>query len=338
MVTKDDIIKLFDTIVEPKLKWNINSLGLLKNIELTQDALIVDIDLVEDDQDQIEQFRLSTLEVLSQVFKGEITLNIQKAYIAKKGIDGVKHIILVASGKGGVGKSTVSVNLASALMTQGFKVGLMDADIYGPSLPIMLGVTDKKPSVLEDENLKPIEVHNMKFISIGSLVPKDKAISWRGQLASGTILQFLQKTAWEELDFLVIDMPPGTGDIHLTIASQIKPDAVVVVTTPQEVVWGDVRRSIDLLRDEKVPIVGIVENMSYTVCQECGHTNHPFHSTKDTIKDIDIIAKLPLVAEVSKTADSGTPIVIEDKNTQTSQEYIKLASIVNDYVNNQEEK
>ena len=325
MITKEEITKLFDKIVEPKLKWSINSLGLLKQIDISDTKMYIQIDLVTDDKDQIEEFSTNTKDMLSQLFQGTIDVDIQQAYVAQKGIDGVKNIILVASGKGGVGKSTVSVNIASALMKQGKKVGLMDADIYGPSLPIMLGCVDKKPTVLQDEYLKPIEVHGMKFISVGSLVPKDKAISWRGQIVSGTILQFIQRTAWEELDYLVIDMPPGTGDIHLTIASQIKPDGVIVVTTPQEVVWGDVRRSVDLLRDEQVPIIGIVENMSYTVCEKCSHENHPFHSTKDTIKDIPILAKLPLVAEVSQTADSGIPLVIDDPSSQTSKIYIQLA-------------
>ena len=327
----EQIRKLFDQIIEPKLKWNINTLGLLKNIEMVDDKLIIEVHLIADINEVKVDFENQVKNIVSTVYQGEFELILKQAHIATAGIDGIDKIIMVASGKGGVGKSTVAVNLASALSTKGLKVGLLDADIYGPSLPIMLGCQDKHPSVMENENLKPIDIHGLKFISIGSLVEQGKAVSWRGQLVSATIIQFIQKTSWDKLDYLVIDMPPGTGDIHLTIASKIKPDGVVVVSTPQEVVLGDVRRSIDLLKDEKFPIIGIVENMSYTVCEDCGHKNHPFHSTKDVIEDIEIIAKLPLVREISETSDNGTPLVLAKPESEVTKTYIELADKVIDY-------
>jgi ATP-binding protein involved in chromosome partitioning len=236
---------------------------------------------------------------------------------------------MVMSGKGGVGKSTVSVNIAVALAQSGQKVGLLDADIYGPSIPIMMG-TFQNPTVMEDENLKPVQAHGIKFISIGSLVEKDKAINWRGQLLSGTIMQFITKTVWEDLDFLVIDMPPGTGDVHLTIANELKPNGVFVVTTPQEVVWGDVKRSLDQIKEKKFPILGIIENMSYTVCDSCGATNHPFHSIKDEElpQDIKIVAKIPLVKEISQSCDEGIPIVINYPENEVSKAYLNLVKEV----------
>lgn len=328
MTVIDGVKKLFDHILEPKLKWNINTLGLLKRVEIVDERLVVDVSLVTDDEEQKSAFQRDTLNALKEIYQGEVELLVSKASVANSGIKGIKNIILVASGKGGVGKSTVSVNLASSLAKQGLKVGLLDADIYGPSIPIMLGCVDKHPVVLGDEYLKPIEVHNLKFISIGSLVEKDRAISWRGQLVSGTILQFIEKTAWEELDFLVIDMPPGTGDVHLTIASKLKPSGVVIVTTPQEVVLGDVRRNLDLFKSEGFPIIGLVENMSYMVCENCNHENHPFHKSEEFIDDIEVLVNLPLQKEVSISADKGVPLVLADEESNITKIYTELADKV----------
>lgn len=325
--------KIFDIVLEPKLKWNINSLGLLKDVTLQENKLFVKVALVTEDENQKKQFYDEVLTHLQTLHQGEIELKLVIAGVATSGIKGIKRIIMVASGKGGVGKSTVSVNLAATLKKSGYKVGLLDADIYGPSIPIMLGCEDKKPSVLQNEYLQPIDIHGMKFISIGSLVEKSKAVNWRGQMASGTILQFIQNTAWEELDFLVIDMPPGTGDIHLTLASKIKPDGVVIVATPQEVVLEDVRRSIDLFKKEHFPIVGIVENMSYFICEQCGHENHHFHKSKNFFEDTSILARLPLDKEVSKYSDDGIPYMLENINSQVSQEYKKLANEVITFTN-----
>jgi ATP-binding protein involved in chromosome partitioning len=329
LITKEAVIKVFDSILEPKLKWNINTLGLLKNVEIEDSKIIIDVSLVTTDENQIKEFEEQVTKVFQSFYTGTLVLNIGTSGISVKGIDGVDNIIMVMSGKGGVGKSTVAVNLAAALSQSGKKVGLMDADIYGPSIPIMMG-TFQNPTVMQDENLQPVMAHGIKFISIGSLVEKDKAINWRGQLLSGTIIQFIKKTIWEDLDFLVIDMPPGTGDVHLTIANEIKPDGVFVVTTPQEVVWGDVKRSIDQIKEKQFPILGIIENMSYTVCESCGATNHPFHSIKDEEipQDIKIVAKIPLVKEISQSADEGVPIVINHPDNPVSQEYLKLVKDV----------
>lgn len=337
MTKIEGVQKLFDHIIEPKLKWNINTLGLLKRVEEDGEKLIVEVALVTSDEKEIEEFKATTLKHLHEIHKEEIELILVKASVATSGIKGIKNIILVASGKGGVGKSTVSVNLASSLQKQGFSVGLLDADIYGPSIPIMLGCTDKHPTVSQEEYLNPIEVHGMKFISIGSLVEKDKAISWRGQLVSGTILQFIEKTAWEDLDFLVIDMPPGTGDVHLTIASKLKPTGVVIVTTPQEVVLGDVRRNLDLFKNENFPIIGLVENMSYMVCEKCDHENHPFHKSEDIIEDIEILANLPLQKEVSISADEGIPMVLANPESNITKIYTDLASKVVKFSFNKED-
>jgi ATP-binding protein involved in chromosome partitioning len=329
LITKEAIVKVFDSVLEPKLKWSINTLGLLKDVQIEDNKLTVGVALVTTNEEEIAQFREQVTKVFESFYTGEFILNLSTSGISVKGIDGVKNIIMVMSGKGGVGKSTVSVNIAVALAQSGQKVGLLDADIYGPSIPIMMG-TFQNPTVMEDENLKPVQAHGIKFISIGSLVEKDKAINWRGQLLSGTIMQFITKTVWEDLDFLVIDMPPGTGDVHLTIANELKPNGVFVVTTPQEVVWGDVKRSLDQIKEKKFPILGIIENMSYTVCDSCGATNHPFHSIKDEElpQDIKIVAKIPLVKEISQSCDEGIPIVINYPENEVSKAYLNLVKEV----------
>jgi ATP-binding protein involved in chromosome partitioning len=329
----EEIKKLFDGILEPKLKWSINTLGLLQEVSIDNGKLKVKVDLVTTDESEIKNFEQEVKKVLVQVHTNneeDIELIIGKAGVSVEGIDGIKHIIMVASGKGGVGKSTVSVNLALGLEQLGLKVGLLDADIYGPSIPIMLDCYEH-PSVLQDENIKPIEVKNLKFISIGSLVERDKAIDWRGQLASATIYQFLKKTVWGKLDVLVIDMPPGTGDIHLTLASKVKPDGVVLVATPGEVVLGDVKRSLDLIQKEGIKVLGLVENMSYMVCEECGHHNHPFTKKQENelLDGIETLVKIPLSKDIADASNDGVPIILRDNESFEVQSYKELSDKVN---------
>jgi ATP-binding protein involved in chromosome partitioning len=328
-MTVEAVQKVFDSILEPKLKWNINTLGLLKEVEIEGNKVVINVDLVTEDEVQISNFRRQVEDTFAQFYKGELVLNIGRAGVATRGLDGVAKIIFVASGKGGVGKSTVAVNLSVALQKSGYKVGLLDADIYGPSVPIMMGEF-KKPTVMQEEYLEPIVSHGVKFISIGSVIDRDKAVAWRGNLVSGTIMQFIKKTHWGDLDFLVLDMPPGTGDIHLTVASQIKPNGIVMVTTPQEVVWGDVKRSLDQIKDQKFPIVGFIENMSYTICKECGATNHPFHAMDESNypEAMPVLAKIPLVRELSEAADSGVPIVEYAPDSEVANVYMDLAKKV----------
>ncbi len=247
----NEIRSLFDSIMEPKLKWSINDLNLLKEVKIENDILKIKLNLVEKDEEKIKKFEKEVLEHLKTFFEGEIDLDIGHVGVAKDGIENVENIILIASGKGGVGKSTVSVNIAAALVKKGKRVGLLDSDVYGPSIPKMLGF-DGHPEVLDNEYLMPMDCYDIKFISAASLIPPGKAMEWRGQLVSGMIIQFINKTFWGELDFLIIDLPPGTGDIHLTIANRLKVNGAILVTTPQEVVWGDVARSIDLIRKHLV--------------------------------------------------------------------------------------
>ncbi|MBF0444098.1 MAG: Mrp/NBP35 family ATP-binding protein [Magnetococcales bacterium] len=269
-------------------------------------------------------FKKESIEALRLIFDGEVELEVNRAQVGVEGVDGVKHIIFVGSGKGGVGKSTVSVNLAIALEKLGFSVGLMDADIYGPSIPTMMGKFES-PEVLPGEQLLPLQRHGVSFISAGSLIPPGKALDWRGQLVSGTLVQFIKQTCWGELDFLIVDLPPGTGDAQLTLASKLRTAGVVLVTTPQEVALGDVRRALDLFHKQEVPVLGIVENMAWHLCESCGHQNHPFVTSQEATLDIEVLARLPLLREISQGADNGVPVILENPESEASIAFIAMA-------------
>jgi len=254
----------------------------------------------------------------------------------KKMPEGVKNIIAVASGKGGVGKSTTAVNLAVALAQSGAKVGLLDADIYGPSIPQMMGLSERQPEVSEDRIFHPLENYGVKTISIGYLVNDDQAMIWRGPMVTGAMMQLLNDTAWGELDYLVVDMPPGTGDIHLTLVQNVPLTAAVVVTTPQDIALLDCKRGIAMFDKVHVPTLGIVENMSPFICPHCGETTHIF-STDGAEKlaekeGVEILAKLPLDLAIREMSDAGTPIAAADTDSKEAEIYRDLASRVIDKV------
>ncbi len=307
---------VFDSLVEPTLKWSINALNLLKKIEKKNDRIVINVNLISDDTDEKKKFIQQAEKALEDVGFDKVTIQLGKVNVATEGVSGVKHVILVGSGKGGVGKSNTAVNLAAAISKLGFKTGLMDGDIYGPSFPTMLGITER-PEVLTEEYLMPIDSHGIKTMSIGYLVEKGKALTWRGNLTSGTVLQFIQKTFWGSLDYLVIDLPPGTGDIPLTLAHKIKCDGVVLVTTPQNLALDDMRRAVGMFQECEIPILGIVENMSYAVCSCCGHQNHYFPKAKpggedDPLTNIEILCSIPLSKEICSAADSGLPLMFTE--------------------------
>lgn len=226
----------------------------------------------------------------------------------------IKHIVVVASGKGGVGKSTTTVNLALALQQLGNKVGVLDADIYGPSIPTMLGVAGQTPQ-LENEQFVPIEAHGMPVLSIGNLTGDDNTpIVWRGIKATGALMQLFGQTNWPNLDYLLIDMPPGTGDIQLTLAQRIPITAAIVVTTPQHIALLDAQKGIEMFRKVNIPVLGIVENMSLHTCSSCGHTEAIFGAGGgDKLSDtyqVPLLGQLPLNAQIREHTDNGTPSVV----------------------------
>lgn len=231
----------------------------------------------------------------------------------QKKLEGVKRIISVASGKGGVGKSTVSVNLALALQQKGYRVGLLDADIYGPSLPTMLGITEK-PGVTDDKKLIPLHKYGLSLLSMGLMVPPDKAMIWRGPMVHGALQQMLKSVVWDAhgpLDVLIIDMPPGTGDVSLTLAQQVQLEGAVIVSTPQDIALLDARRGIQMFQQLSVPILGIVENMSIFMCPHCGQGTAIFDQggARKTAEELGIpfLGEIPLHPGLRLGADSGIP-------------------------------
>jgi ATP-binding protein involved in chromosome partitioning len=244
----------------------------------------------------------------------------------------VSHIVVVASGKGGVGKSTTAVNLALALKKNGAKVGLFDADIYGPSQPLMMGVSGSRPEVVDGKQMKPVVAHGIKCNSVGFLVDENQAMVWRGPMVVGAFNQILNDTMWGELDFLVIDMPPGTGDIQLSLAQSVPVTGAVIVTTPQDVALLDAKRGIEMFRKVQVPILGVVENMGIHICSKCGHSEHIFgEGGADRIAQtygVELLGSLPLDANIRAQCDAGTPAVAIDPDGSVARIYSHIAARV----------
>jgi len=250
---------------------------------------------------------------------------------------GIKNIIVVASGKGGVGKSTTAVNLSLALKDQGAKVGLYDADIYGPSIPTMLGLPEgTRPEIVDERTMKPISAHGIVCHSIGFLVDANQAMAWRGPMVMGAFNQILNDTQWGELDYLVVDMPPGTGDIQLSLAQSVPVTGAVIVTTPQDVALLDANRGIEMFRKVGIPILGVVENMGLHICSECGHLEHIFGEggAERIAKDykVNVLGSLPLDSAIRERSDEGIPIVAADAYGKVADIYRNIAATVSDTV------
>ena len=245
-------------------------------------------------------------------------------------LPGVRHVVGIGSGKGGVGKSTVAANLACALAASGARVGLLDADIHGPSMPTMMGVC-KEPFV-SNKKLIPLEAHGVKLISMGFLVAPDQAVIWRGPMVVGALKQFLTDVLWGELDYLLVDLPPGTGDIQLTLAQTVPMAGAVVVTTPQNVALNDARRSVSMFDKVNVPIIGIVENMSQFVCPQCGHVEdifaHGGGASYATELDVPFLGAVPIEPAVRIAGDAGTPVVVANPDSRSAQAFRSIAGLV----------
>jgi len=248
---------------------------------------------------------------------------------AVKRIPGVRNIVAVASGKGGVGKSTVAVNLALALAAEGAKVGLLDADIYGPSQPTMLGIAGQRPTSPDGKTLDPMTAHGIQAMSIGFLVDAEQPMVWRGPMVTQALEQLLRDTHWNDLDYLVIDMPPGTGDIQLTLAQKVPVTGAVIVTTPQDIALLDARKGLKMFEKVSVPILGLVENMSTHVCSNCGHEEPVFGAgggeRMAQQQGIALLGSLPLDIKIREQADSGRPTVVSDPDSRVAGVYREIA-------------
>ncbi len=282
-------------------------------------------------QGELEQISHSLTVQLSCVIKFIIKLEVKAVrQISLNGAkNNVKNIIAISSGKGGVGKSTTTVNLAYALIAEGAKVGILDADIYGPSIPRMLGLKNEKPSSSDGKLMDPVIAHGLSAISIGFLVEEKEATVWRGPMASSAFNQLIQETAWPKLDYLLIDMPPGTGDIQLTLAQKVPVSAAVIITTPQDIALVDAKKGVSMFTKVKVPVLGVIENMSYHLCENCGHQSHIFGEQGGinlaNSHKTPLLGQLPLDITIRENADKGVCELINDPNSNNSQRYREAA-------------
>ena len=265
---------------------------------------------------------------------GNVSVGVRTEVIAhavQRGVQlmpNVKNIVAVASGKGGVGKSTTAVNLALALAAEGASVGVLDADIYGPSQPMMLGISGR-PESIDGQNMEPLVNHGVQVMSIGFLVNPDEAMIWRGPMATQALEQLLRQTNWKDLDYLIVDMPPGTGDIQLTLSQRVPMTGAVIVTTPQDIALLDARKGVAMFDKVGVPILGLVENMAVHVCEKCGHAEHIFGEDGGkryaAEKGIDYLGALPLTMKIRQQADSGCPTVVADPDGEVAAIYKAVA-------------
>jgi ATP-binding protein involved in chromosome partitioning len=246
-----------------------------------------------------------------------------------KPLANVKNIIAIASGKGGVGKSTTAANVALALAAEGASVGILDADIYGPSQPLMMGIAGQRPTSSDGQSMQPLTAHGVQVMSIGFLIDPDQPMVWRGPMVTSALNQLLNQTQWENLDYLIVDMPPGTGDIQLTLSQQVPVSGAVIVTTPQDIALLDARKGLQMFRKVSVPILGIIENMSAHVCSECGHEEPVFGSGGGEQMaadfEVELIGSLPLDLRIREQTDSGTPSVIAEPDGPNARAYRQAA-------------
>jgi ATP-binding protein involved in chromosome partitioning len=241
----------------------------------------------------------------------------------------VKNVIAVASGKGGVGKSTTAANLALAWAAQGAKVGLLDADIYGPSQPLMMGVSGSKPVSTDGKHMSPLKAHGVEVMSIGFMINPEEPMAWRGPMVTQALNQLLGDTLWGDLDYLVVDMPPGTGDIQLTLAQRVPVSGAVIVTTPQDIALLDARKGLKMFEKVEVRVLGVVENMSMHVCSQCGHVEHIFGagggSRMAEQYHVRLLGQLPLDIRIREDADGGTPTVVSEPDSERAKAYFQMA-------------
>ncbi len=307
----------------------------LRNLKIDGADVALDIELGYPAQSQFEAIRRQVQDKLASLpGSGRISVNVRSKIVAHsvqagvKLIPGVKNIIAVASGKGGVGKSTTAVNLALALAAEGASVGLLDADIYGPSQPLMLGISGR-PDSPDGKSILPMHAHGLQAMSIGFLIDQETPMVWRGPMVTQALQQLLNDTRWEDVDYLVIDLPPGTGDIQLTLAQKVPVTGAVIVTTPQDIALLDAIKGLKMFEKVGIPILGIVENMSLHICSKCGHEEHIFgsgggeHMAREY--ETEMLGALPLDLSIREQTDIGKPSVVADPDGRIAQIYKTIA-------------
>jgi ATP-binding protein involved in chromosome partitioning len=334
-ITDKDVLAALSELVDPVTGRNYVEGRSAKNVKVDGGRVTLDVVLGYPARGVIERVRSQVVDRL-MLLPGvsAVTANVQSKIVSHavqrgvKLVPGIKNIIAVASGKGGVGKSTTAVNLALALAAEGATVGMLDADIYGPSQPTMLGITGR-PTSQDGKSMDPMEGHGIQAMSVGFLIEADTPMVWRGPMVTQALEQLLTETRWRDLDYLVVDLPPGTGDIQLTLAQKVPVTGAVIVTTPQDIALIDARKGLKMFEKVGVPILGIVENMAIHVCSQCGHAEHIFgHGGGERMcKDFDVefLGALPLDIAIREQTDSGKPTVVSDPDGKVSGIYREIA-------------
>ncbi len=337
-VTEKEILHALSAIIDPDLGKDIVSLGFVKDIVIDGEKVRFTIELTTPACPVKERFREEAVRLVSAlegVTRVDVAITSQVAGQSRPLIENllpsVKNVIAVASGKGGVGKSSVAVNLALALKKSGAKVGLLDCDIYGPSLPLMLGLQGESPEQV-NEKIVPIEKFGMQTMSMGFFIDEDQPVIWRGPMLMGMITRMLSDVAWGELDYMVLDLPPGTGDIQLTLTQKIPLAGAVIVSTPQELAMLDVRKGLMMFRKVDVPIIGIVENMSYFICP-CCNTRSDIFSTGAVHKECErlklpLLGEIPISPSIREGGDRGKPVCEADPESEIARSFSELAGRV----------
>ncbi|GBD93989.1 septum site-determining protein MinD [bacterium BMS3Abin05] len=340
-LTKERVLEELKKIKYPGFSRDIVSFGVVKEVTVQNSVVVVNMSVITNDDTtgpQIEKDVRAALKAMPGVKDVKLSMNVQQANAARniksqgtgeraKYLENVSNKIAITSGKGGVGKSTVALNLAIAIAKQGKKVGLLDSDVYGPNLPMMAGV-NAKPEV-KDEKLVPFDVHHIKLMSLGFLLPEDTPLIWRGPLVAKAVEQLLRDVAWGDLDYFIIDMPPGTGDVQLSIAQLLDLSGAVIVTTPQDVALADAVKGVVMYQKVNVPVIGIIENMSNFVCPHCGRRTDIFGhggGEKESKRlGVPFLGEIPLDVEIRIGGDTGRPIVEVNPDSPIAGVFFKLA-------------
>jgi ATP-binding protein involved in chromosome partitioning len=337
-LTVEQINDALKNVIDPNTGKDFVSSRSVKNVRVDDGDVTLDVVLGYPAKSQLDGIRKSIIAAIRQLpGVGNVSANVSMQIVShavQRGVKlmpNVKNIIAVASGKGGVGKSTTAVNLALALSAEGASVGVLDADIYGPSQPMMLGISGR-PQSADGATIEPMEGHGVQASSIGFLIDDDNPMVWRGPMVTGALEQLLRQTNWRDLDYLIVDMPPGTGDIQLTLSQKVPVTGAVIVTTPQDIALLDARKGLKMFEKVGIPILGIVENMSTYVCPSCGHTEHIFGQGggEKMCADygVDFLGALPLNLSIREQADSGRPTVVADPDGAIAAAYRAIARTV----------
>ena len=338
-MTQEEIQNILKEIKYPGFNRDIVSFGMVKNISVSDNAIDISLQINSQNEDLLNQLTSEIKSKFISIGENNVNIHIQKPQnqpvqsagqqnpVNQQSIPGVKHIIAIASGKGGVGKSTVSINIAAAL-SKNYKVGVLDLDIYGPSLPMLVNLHEQ-PEMTAEKKLIPLKKFNMRLMSFGFINSENAPAVWRGPMVSRMTQQFFEDVVWGELDYLILDLPPGTGDIQLTLVQKLAITGAVMVTTPQELALLDVKKGADMFGKVNTPVMGVIENMTHFICPHCNEASRIFPGSggADESKrlEVPLLGQIYLSPEIAQSADNGTPFVLKYEDSPITAEYMKIA-------------